>query len=154
MNENARDKAVIWVHDEMLSLSWLGYVRRAAERTEIVGAVFVFDDTWVADERLSLKRLVFMAECLEQMPGVEVRRGDVVQEVSAFAEAHGTTRIVSLASTSPRLRRQGEQLGVDWVCEPPFVELPARIDLKRFSRYWGKAKSRVFRTTEEIMEQA
>jgi hypothetical protein len=133
-----------WLHDEMLSPTWL----RAGQP-----AVFVFDEAWIADERLSLKRIVFLMECLAELPGVEVRRGDVVTEVTAVARRIGATRIQTARSPLPRLKRQGEKLGqqqlgrqlttrlsVECLDPEPFVELTGRVDLKRFSRYWNKAQ--------------
>jgi hypothetical protein len=123
-----------WLHDEMLSPRWL----RGGQP-----AVFVFDDAWIAAERLSLKRLVFLYECLAELPGVEVRRGDVVSEVIAVAQRLGATRIETARSPLPRLKRQGDELGVEWIEPEPYVELTGRVDLKRFSRYWNKAQRSV-----------
>jgi deoxyribodipyrimidine photo-lyase len=130
---------VTWVHDAMLN---------PARVPEGRPAVFVFDDAWIRAERLSLKRIVFLYECLMEMP-VSIRRGDVVEEVSRFAAEHGADRIETLATPIPRLREQGEALGVSWVDPPPFVVLPSEPDLKRFSRYWKKAEKPAFRTTAE-----
>ena len=116
---------VMWVHDAMLSPAVL---------REGVPAVFVFDEAWI----------VFMAECLEEMPGVQVRRGDVVQEVGDFAAAHGAGVLLTHRAADPRLVRQVEALAGTLEVQPvgpePFVELPAQPDLKRFSRYWRKAE--------------
>ncbi|MEM1444592.1 MAG: hypothetical protein AAGF84_00915 [Planctomycetota bacterium] len=137
-------KTMLWVHDEML---------RPEVLREGEPACFVFDDQWIRDAEISLKRLVFMAECLEQMPGVEVRRGGMVAELSAFAEAHGVSAIRTQVTPLPRLRSQidrlGERFALEFVHEPPFVALPGRVDLKRFSRYWNKAKKQAFKPTAE-----
>ncbi|MEM9752714.1 MAG: hypothetical protein AAF916_04950 [Planctomycetota bacterium] len=135
-------KTMLWVHDEML---------RPDVLREDEPACFVFDDQWIRDARISLKRVVFMAECLEQMPGVEVRRGDVVAELMAFAETHGVSTIRTQVTPLPRLRSQIDRLSehftVEFAHEPPFVALPGRVDLKRFSRYWNKAKKQAFKPT-------
>lgn len=137
-------KSILWVHDEMLRPDLL----RDGEP-----AVFVFDEQWIRDAAISLKRIVFMAECLEQMPGVEIRRGDVIHEVSVFAEQHGVTTIRTQVTPLPRLRLQIDRLAgrfeMEFVHEPAFVALPGRVDLKRFSRYWNKAKKRAFVPTHE-----
>lgn len=124
----------LWLHDEMLSPAWL---------RDGAAAVFVFDEEWIAQERLSLKRIVFLYECLIELPGVEIRKGNIVDEVRAFADRHGGVTIQTARSKLPRIKRQGEALGVEWLEPEPFVELPDDVDLKRFSRYWRKAEKRV-----------
>lgn len=136
--------AVLWVHDEMLRPN----VLRDGEP-----ACFVFDKRWLRDAGISFKRVVFMAECLEDMPGVQVRKGNLIEEVSSFAEEHQATTIRTQATPLPRLQQQIEQLGerfaIELFHELPFVELPGRIDLKRFSRYWNKAKRHAFTPSSE-----
>ncbi|MEM9351495.1 MAG: hypothetical protein AAGA92_00635 [Planctomycetota bacterium] len=133
---NAPANAVLWVHDEMLSPQWL---------VEDRPAVFVFDEDWIRDERLSLKRIVFLYECLLEMPGVEVRKGRVEQEVQAFADRHGADTIYTASSPLPRIKRQGVSLSVEWIPPEEIVSLPAETDLKRFSRYWRRAEKQVLR---------
>lgn len=125
---------ITWVHDEMLSPNWV---------REGTPALFVFDEQWIAEERLSLKRIVFLYECAMALPSIEVHKGDVTAEVRVFAERHGATRIETARSVDPRIKRQGEELGVEWLEPTPFVELPENIDLKRFSRYWREAEKQV-----------
>lgn len=125
---------VLWIHDEMLCPSWM---------EEGQPALFVFDEEWIAEERLSLKRLVFMAECLEAMPGVEVYKGSVVSLLKDFANQHQKSRILTARSPLPRIKRQGAELGVEWIDPEPIVTLPDDVDLKRFSRYWRKAEKQV-----------
>jgi hypothetical protein len=123
--------SILWVHDEMLD-------RRLVVPDQ--PAIFVFDDTWLADEQVSLKRVVFMYECLLDMPGVEIHRGDVVSEVRAFAARHRASVIETMASPLPRLKSQARELGATFRAAEPFCDLPAEVDLRRFSRYWRKAE--------------
>lgn len=127
---------VTWVHDEMLSADWL---------TAGEPAIFVFDEEWIREEQMSLKRIIFMYECLLEMPGVEVRKGDVVAEVSSFCRDHTASMIHTARSPLPRIKRQGAELGVEWIEPEPLVTLPDGVDLKRFSRYWRKAEKQVLR---------
>lgn len=131
-------KTIIWVHGDCLSPH-----NPAFQQNPGAPAVFVWDDALIDEWHISLKRIVFIYECLLEMP-VVIRRGDVAQEVVAFATEHAARRIVTVESPSPRFRslcRQivssmpsGSQLEVAKV--EPFVEAPPRPDLKRFSRYW------------------
>lgn len=127
---------ILWLHDEMLGPHCL---------VEGVPAVFVFDEQWIAEQRLSLKQIVFMYECLRDLSGVEVRKGSVVEQVSAFAAERGATRILTRRSPLPRLKRQGAELGVEWIEPEPIATLPEGADLKRFSRYWRKVEKQILR---------
>lgn len=127
-------ETVTWVHDEMLSSSWLKPEQPA---------LFVFDDEWIQRERISLKRIVFIYECLLEMPGVAIARGKVSSCVAAFAKEHGADRIETIRSEDPRLKRQAEELNAVLIDREPFVRLPGDTDLRRFSRYWRKAERHV-----------
>ncbi|MEN1678490.1 MAG: hypothetical protein AAGJ46_02780 [Planctomycetota bacterium] len=132
---------VVWVHDEML---------RAACVPVDAPAIFVFDSEWIADEQVSLKRIVFLYECLAEMnesrpQPIEIVKGDVVALVSEFAARHGADTITTYRSPLPRIKRQGAALDVRWIDPEPIVTLPEGVDLKRFSRYWRKAEKQVMR---------
>lgn len=127
---------ITWVHDEMLSPAWVG---------NDCAAVFVFDEDWIREEQLSQKRIVFIYECLLEMPGIEVRRGNVVKEVQAFANSHDASVIRTLKSPLPRIKQQGAELAVEWIEPEPLVALPQDTDLKRFSRYWRRAEKQMLR---------
>lgn len=127
-------QTITWVHDEMLSPRWV---------VEGRPALFVFDEAWIAAERLSLKRIVFMYESALELPGIEIRKGEVVHEVTGFARRHGADRIVTARSVDPRIKQQGEAMGVEWVDPEPMVEFNQPVDLKRFSRYWRKAEKQI-----------
>lgn len=122
---------ITWVHDEMLSPRWLKPEQPA---------IFVFDNEWIRQGRISLKRIVFMYECLLEMPGVSIARGKVAESVVAFAAKHGAERIETARSEDPRLKRQAADLDAVLLDPEPFVALPSDVDLKRFSRYWRKAE--------------
>lgn len=135
-------KTVIWVHADMLSPS------HPALRIEGgIAAVFVFDDALLEAMQVGLKRVVFLYECLLEMP-VSIRRGVVADEVLAFAAEHQAVRIVTGGSVSPRfgaicdeIRKKlpmGSRLEV--VNDEPFVAVEERLDLRRFSRYWQAVK--------------
>ena len=71
-------KALVWIHTDGLN-----------PESPMLGepAVFVWDQAWLEGEGITLKRLVFLAECLREMPGtVEMRVGDPGAEVLAAAQ--------------------------------------------------------------------
>ncbi|NBV44643.1 MAG: hypothetical protein EBR86_03130, partial [Planctomycetia bacterium] len=114
----------------------------AAARHPDAPRLFVIDPAWLAAERPSRGRVVFLLECLAEIPGLEVVRGDPTVLLPERAGHHGCDG-VALASTScPRLRRAAERIAatlpvevVDW---PPLVDAAPVRDLGRFSRYWDK----------------
>lgn len=114
--------------------------------------VFVFDDEVMERYRISLKRIVFIYECLLEIEGIEVRRGGVAAELAAAAVEYGARRIITVESVAPRFARicqelrERYRLPVEVLPLEPFIGLARgeaeRLDLKRFSRYWQPLKRR------------
>lgn len=136
--------ALVW-----LTLDSLGMVGPAVAAHDRAARVFVFDPEWLAKERPSVKRIVFILECLADMPDTELIVGDPASVIPARAAVHGC-RSVSVADTScPMVRRAASTIGKSipvtvhrW---PRFVD-DARIrDLGRFSRYWRHAEDSAMR---------
>ncbi len=127
-------RPIVWVHGDCLSPN--GPALRACPGAP---ALFVWDDELLATYRLSLKRIVFITECLLELP-VRIFRGEVEEAVLAFAAEHGADAIVTTASPSPRFAaislRLAEQLPLLALPVEPFVVERAPLDLRRFSRYW------------------
>ncbi len=108
--------------------------------------VFIWDREWIAKEEINWKRLVFLAECLQEMPGeVDIRIGDPAAELLAAARASGADYILVQRTPDPRLLAAAEDLErhlpVVWYDPPSFVESDRSLDLKRFSRYWQRVQS-------------
>ena len=141
------DEPLIWIHGDCLD-------PRSPALTAHPRAprVFVFDEELLARYRLSLKRIAFLYECLLEIPGIEIRRGEVAAELADAARETRARRIVTTASIAPRFadlrdalqRRHG--LPVEALPVDPFLPLSpeeaARLDLKRFSRYWNALRAR------------
>lgn len=131
--------ALLWLHEDCLSPTAPPFVHYPT-----APAIFVWDEpvNW------SLKRILFVYECLLELP-VEIERGDPVEVLHTYAKKLGAARIVTQRSPSPRFAeiRKSLTLPVE-VLEPvPFVELSGQVDLKRFSRYWRRAQSSAFLPT-------
>lgn len=145
------ERAVVWVHGDDLSPFSPALVTNPG-----APAVFVFDDDLLCEWKISLKRIVFIYECLLELP-VTIRRGDVAREVAAFADGHGAARIVTSDSPSPRhaaiIARisdlSGGKLRVEIVERVPFVPTSRTLDLKRFTYYWNAVKNDVLGTKGE-----
>jgi hypothetical protein len=133
---------VIWVHGDCLDPRSPAFTAHPD-----APAIFVFDDVVLDGYGVTLKRILFIYECLLEMP-VTIRRGDVAVEVLAFAREHGADRIVTVATPSPRFatitRAIEADLPVEILSPAPFV--PDRhYELKRFSRYWRDAEAQAMR---------
>lgn len=106
--------------------------------------LFVIDPAWLQRERPTLKRLVFLFECLADVPGVEVIVGDPRTVISARAAALGCDG-VSLADTPcPHVRAAMAEIAMRLPVEvrawPTFCDRSRVTDLGRFSRYWQQVK--------------
>lgn len=133
---------IVWIHGDCLSSN-----NPALLVAPGAPAIFVWDDDLLKDWSISLKRVVFIYECLLDLP-VTIRRGNVAQEIARFAEENVASRILVAESPSPRfpviceeimsLMPKGSRLEVLRV--EPLLDYDGHLDLKRFSRYWRKAK--------------
>ena len=135
-------RPIVWVHEEAL-----GPANAALEDCPAAPALFVFDQAWIQQQRISRKRLGFLYECCLELP-VTIRKGDVASEVLAFAERHGADGVVTQAANEPRLNHIAASIDREiplWILDgEPFVELPKPPRLGRFSRYWREAESVVW----------
>ncbi len=119
-------KRIFWMHSDCL---------RPVEGD----AVFIFDPAQVEHEQWSLKRLVFLFESVPEE--VTILKGDTVTLLSRFDE------VVTEDTPDPWLRKRITQLLplVTLLPAPGFAGLRTfqEADLKRFTRYWKKAESKV-----------
>jgi deoxyribodipyrimidine photo-lyase len=109
--------------------------------TLVADAAFVFDDEQLRQAGWGLKRIMFIYECLLELP-VEIYRGPTVETLLALA-GEQSAGIMTVDSPDPWLREQirklQEHARVEVLPAPPFVELRKSVDLRRFSRYWKHA---------------
>ena len=136
------NQPIIWVHGDCLSP-----YNPALKAYPDAPAIWVWDDTLIAEWQLSLKRLTFIYECLLELP-LTIRRGDVATEVVAFAQEHNTNLVVTAESPSPRFDAICDEIensmSLEVLAIEPFLDYDGYIDLKRFSRYWKVAQKYVF----------
>ena len=137
---------LVWVHDDCLDPS--GPALAAYPNAP---ALFVFDEAFLEESGASFKQVVFLYECLVEMPGVQVLKGDLARTIVAAAQESGIDRVATTNSSSPRVARlceelRAEGLEVEALETRPYVDLDPgedeRLDLKRFSRYWKVVKRR------------
>ena len=113
--------------------------------------LFVVDRRWLAAERPTLKRLVFLCECLADVRDVEVRVGDPVEIVPARAAALGCDAVAVADTPCPVVRRAAATIAaavpLHVVAWPPFCDRGRVDDLGRFSRYWQRVSRSALRPT-------
>lgn len=134
---------IVWVHEDCLTPT-----NPALTANNGAPALFVFDDAHLAEAKVSLKRVMFIYECLLEMP-VAIRRGNPVDALLAFAREHSASRIVTTDSISPRFQgicdalRKGLPEGgrLEIISTEPFVNPTRALDLRRFSRYWSAVRN-------------
>lgn len=100
-------------------------------------AIYIFDDEQLAAAGWGLKRLMFVYECLLELP-VQILRGPTVATLSAQNRP-----LVTVDSPDPWIREIIRQLEIEVLPAPVFVDLKEPVDLKRFSRYWKRAESKL-----------
>lgn len=137
-------QTIVWVHGDCLRPN-----NPAIEIHRDAPALFVWDEQLLQHYDISLKRIVFMYECLLEMP-VTIRKGDVVRELVKFAAEYGATVVATTQSPSPLFERYSHSLerqGLNLLIHEdiPFVSYSGRIDLKRFSRYWRTVEQYAFK---------
>ena len=120
--------------------------------------LFVIEPEWIAEERPSLSRLIFLFECLADVPNVEVHLGDPHDILPTRARSHGCDGLALAETPCPRVRRvaaavqetaagNGASLPVTLLRWPPFCDRSGVRDLGRFSRYWQQAGASAMKPT-------
>jgi deoxyribodipyrimidine photo-lyase len=113
--------------------------------------LFVVDPRWLAAERPTLKRLVFLFECLADVPGIEIVIGDPAAVVPARAAALGCDAVVVAATPCPTVRRTAAAIAAALPLQvaawPRFCDDSRVEDLGRFSRFWQRVSRSALRPT-------
>ncbi|OYD96525.1 hypothetical protein CDG76_07045 [Nostoc sp. 'Peltigera membranacea cyanobiont' 210A] len=136
------NKPIVWVHGDCLSPH-----NPTLQKYPDAPAIWVWDEALIEEWQLSLKRLTFIYECLLELP-VVIRRGNVAQEILAFAQEHDANLVVTANSPSPRFddicNQMERSIAVEVLEVEAFFDYDGYVDLKRFSRYWKVAQNYVY----------
>lgn len=141
MKQETSEKVLVWLHGDNLDPH-----NPALEAYPGAPVVFVFDEKVLENYQLSAKRLIFLYECLLEIPNIQICKGDVTEQLSLAAAQLDCSRLATIESIAPRFNqiclrlRREKKLPVELFKITPFVELVLEVeenlDLKRFSRYW------------------
>lgn len=123
------NESVVLFTDEMLSPAHQLY--QGAQKK-----IFVFDE--VHYKNWSLNRLQFLADCLAEMPEVEVWKGDTLTVLNALNCGHVTTQ----STPNMTLKHLLSKCHVTYIDEPAIYSEVAKEKLNarglmRFSKYWN-----------------
>ena len=122
----------IYVHDEMISPSH-PLLRRPMAK------VFVFDD--FLHSKWPLKRLQFIADCLNELQDVEIWAGDTRE----ILKERGVGQVITQDTPNKQLKALLEPFNPVYQPEIKFAESEiSEKRLKRFSRYWEKISTELF----------
>ena len=132
-------KTLVWIHEDALRADHPA-ILQAGKDAELY---FIWDDHYLQTMDYSFKRLTFIYETLCELP-LRICKGDTLQTLSALMDDTQAECIYIPATPNPELKRRIQQLAVKYnitvVEDIPFVTLPGDPDIKRFFRYWNKAK--------------
>lgn len=132
------DDKIIWLHEDALRADHPLF----AEAGD-VPAYFIWDDAYMAAMGYGLKRRVFIYETLLELP-VEVIAGPIVETLQKRAPAH----VLTGKTPNPHLKEMMNNLRahakVTAIADTAFVQMDAQPELKRFFKYWNKAKKKAF----------
>ncbi len=122
----------VYVSDEMLSAA-------NPLLQKPMPKIFVFDDRLYG--KWPLKRLQFMADCLSELPDVEIWQGDTYSILSE----RGIGQVVTQNTPNTQIKSLLEPFNSLWQPEAKFVKAEiSEKRLMRYSRYWEKAGQEFF----------
>jgi len=130
---------LVWVHDGAISRDHPVFARAGD-----ADAVFIFDAEHYRVRGYSLKRLVFIMECAVHA-GFDIREGrytDILQELTPTELFVARTPDPDHKIVIDTLRKTTK---ITVVKERPFATIDREPDLRRFFRYWKRAKKSVMK---------
>lgn len=139
---SASDTDLIWVHEDALRADHPAFGEAGMAR-----ACFIWDDAYMARMGYGLKRRVFIYETLLELP-VEIYAGPIVETLQHLMKECGAAQIVTGKTPNPLLKEMMGELRhttkVTAIADKAFVQMDAQPELKRFFKYWNKAKKKAF----------
>lgn len=139
-------KNIIWLHEDSLRETHPVF----KQAPEDASAVFIWDETYLKTMNYGYNRLAFIYETLTQLP-VRIYRGKTLNILQELAENNAAIYVSD--TPNPELKDIIMQLTklfeVNIIADEPFVTLERPVELKRFFRYWNKARRSAMRINGE-----
>lgn len=138
---------LVWLHEDALRRTHPVFSAAASGAR----AVFVWDNSYLDAALIGLKRRMFIYETLAGLD-MDILAGTADKVIATLvAEAH-VTRLFVPATPNPAfhallssVRTNCPDLEISVIEDTSFVALGEPPDLKRFFRYWNKAKKHAMR---------
>ena len=142
MTFSTKTAKAVFVQDEMLSAAH-PLLKNSMPK------FFVFDDN--LHGKWPLKRIQFVADCLSELPSVEIWLGDTCQVL----EDRGIGQIMTQNTPNLEVKNMLEAFKVQWQPEVKFIDTEiSEKRMKRFSRYWSKVGQEFFGDDVTIQPKA
>ena len=129
---------LVWLHEDALTTDHPLFEAAAAD----CRIVFIWDEGYLEQMDYGFKRLLFIYETLLELP-CEILKGDFETCLGECLQ-QGSGRLLVPATPNPALRevidRLGQSFPIEVVDAQPFVPISGEPDLRRFFRYWNKAR--------------
>jgi len=116
---------VLFFHDEMLNPE-----HALLTLYPDVPRVFIFDTAQIERDHFSLRRLQFIADCVSEIPNIQVYKGTISEVLKEL----GTEVVITQKTPQLHISSSLNGFKVHWHDEPEFVSFRGR--LKRFMHYW------------------
>ena len=117
-------------------------VFQIAEEDGYFKTVFIFDEDYLNQTQYSFKRIVFIYECLKQID-CEIYKGATKEVIDHLAPK----KIFIPNTINPFFNKTYSKLSkayqIEIINQTKLIELENQPDLKRFFRYWNKAKKQL-----------
>ena len=133
---------LIWLHEDLLRLDDHPVFNAKNDKP-----FFVWDPEYLQKMDYGFKKLVFIYETLCEM-GIDIYKGPIVQTVLEVSAEHDAFSLYTVWTPNPDLQRHmddiSKRIDLNIMRDIPFAKLEKSPDLKRFFRYWNKAKIHAF----------
>ena len=136
---------LIWLHEDCLRATHHLF----AHAPDAEGAaVFIWDDAYMNAMHYGLKRRVFIYETLCEL-SVDIYAGNTIETLKDRQSRLGVDEIITGKTPNPALKAMMHSLRarvkVSTIADAPFVQMDSPPELRRFFKYWNKAKKNAFR---------
>lgn len=128
---------IIWVHEDALGLDQPVFEQAG----EGAARIFIWDEAYFKGQGYSLKRLVFIYECLLDIPKLILYKGDTR---TVLAQLTRGRKLFVAATPNPELQHivkvVSEYCDATLISALPFSAISDNADMGRFFRYWNGAR--------------
>lgn len=133
------DKTIIWLHDKALNTEYF----KLEEIDENHKLIFIWDDEYFKERQYALKRLIFIYECLCELP-LEILHGKTIETLQKL----NPDKIIIPHTADTVIKAFIDDISkafrVTVVKPPEFASIPKGHSFTRFFKYWNKAKKTAF----------